>query len=180
MSATVDCVFQLSAREHAPLLLHAVCGDALMPPDGSDDWFALTRVSRSDRSLTFVYEGAQAVLRLYATLPEDFDADWVAAQRERLSPHGAEKHWAHFVAQLGRFNHAGEGEPVWAEASFVHDAKTWRARRARHPAAVIDRLLARDRAEAEERLQWLIGSGDTVGEGPRESPRANVGDKRFD
>ncbi|MEZ6023350.1 MAG: hypothetical protein R3C16_08070 [Hyphomonadaceae bacterium] len=185
MTAAIDRMYWLNAREHAALLMHAVCGDWLAPPDANRTWFAPTRVSRGERVLLLCYESERATMGLCAVLPKSMSVEWMHGQRAQLTPRGAEAKWAHFVSQLGRFDGlADDGAQDWSESTVAHEGKLWRARRARHPSPLMDRLLVRDRTETEDYLQAVLCSGTAsiaaldVGESPRAAQRANVGDKR--
>lgn len=142
----------LDVRAHATLLMHAVCGDWLSPPDHQGTWFSPAGVSRGDRLTLLSYEAATTI-GLCAVLPRDMSADWIAALRDRLSPQKSEGRWAHFVGQLGPYQRmSAETPPVWLEVNLQCDGKRWGVRRARHPSTLVDILLTRERAEAEAQV----------------------------
>jgi hypothetical protein len=185
MTASIDRMHWLKSGEHAALLTRVVCGDWLSPSGDKPIWFALSRVTHAERGLLVRYQADDAAMRLCAVLPERIDAEWVTMMREQVSPQGAEIKWAHFVAQLGRYDSIADANaPAWTESTFTHEGETWRARRERHPSAVIDRLLARDRAEMGDQLQAALretsgrGNDNGVGDTPSPPQRAKVGDTR--
>jgi hypothetical protein len=184
MTVGVERMHWLNVRDDVALLTLAVCGDWLSPPGHDRTWFAPTRVSRGDRVLLFCYEAGQSSFGLCAVLPRDITADWVMRLRERLSPHGAEERWTYFVGHLGRFHSvATAAAPIWTESEIENGRQKWRGRRARHPSALIDRLLARDRMEAEQSLKTMLKeqvvrvSSSEMGDIPHAVQRAKMGDK---
>ncbi|MGE0595575.1 MAG: hypothetical protein AB7P07_04390 [Hyphomonadaceae bacterium] len=150
----------LDWRGDRALLMHALLGDELrLPgPDNAMRWLAPVSVSRGERILLLTYVGGAESVGLCAIAP-NVSPDWVRALRAELGPQGAERRWGPFVAQLGRFPNAAEAAAASEETELLHRGQSWRARRARHPSPLIERLSLRDRIEAEELLAAAMGGG---------------------
>lgn len=185
VTAEIDRLLWLDPRHDAGLIIHAIFGDALAPREGAG-WYAPGHISRGARVLMLRYEGARSVLAFCVAMPAAVDVDW-SRLRQTLSPRGAETKWAPFVGQLGRFTRldAAQARPHWAEAEAHADGRVWRVRRARHPSALMDRLLVRDRTHAQEHVHAVLAGArqrirdPVVGSVPPGARCTNVGDKRY-
>lgn len=152
----LERLFWLQPNDDWALLTHAICGDALAPPgdEFGGAWFEARGVSRGAQVVMLRYETARAAIGICVNAPSVLSADWIVRLRDDLSPRGAERRWGPFISKLGKYQPvAALATPSeWIEDDLIVQGRNWRARRMRHPSALIDRLALRDRIEGEARL----------------------------